>query len=80
MAWADPPAAGLPVALGEEVVVVGRVSRRFFRSGGSTQSRTEVVAEEVIPAANRPHVGRAMAVVRRLVAGDAPGAPRRASG
>jgi single-strand DNA-binding protein len=33
----------------QDVVVVGRVRRRFFRSGGVTQSRTEVVAEVVLP-------------------------------
>jgi single-strand DNA-binding protein len=27
---------------------VGRVRRRFFRAGGYTQSRTEVVAENVL--------------------------------
>jgi single-strand DNA-binding protein len=32
-----------------EVLAVGRVRRRFFRAGGSTQSRTEVVAEAVVP-------------------------------
>jgi hypothetical protein len=30
-------------------VVVGRVRRRFFRAGPGTQSRTEVVAENVVP-------------------------------
>jgi single-strand DNA-binding protein len=33
-----------------EVVVIGRVRRRFFRAGGATQSRTEVAADRVIPA------------------------------
>lgn len=33
----------------EELLVVGRVRRRFFRAGGSTQSRTEVVADKVVP-------------------------------
>jgi single-strand DNA-binding protein len=32
----------------EEVVVLGRVRRRFFRTGGGTQSRTEVVADQVV--------------------------------
>ena len=48
MSWADPPSADEEALLEEtEVVVVGRVRRRFFRSGGATQSRTEVVAERV---------------------------------
>jgi single-strand DNA-binding protein len=34
---------------GTDVVVVGRVRRRFFRAGGATLSRTEVVAAEVVP-------------------------------
>lgn len=49
VAWHDPPKGGLDrLALGEEVVVVGTVRRRFFRAGGATQSRTEVVAEHVV--------------------------------
>ncbi|MFT5026555.1 MAG: single-strand DNA-binding protein [Ilumatobacter sp.] len=35
---------------GADVAVVGRVERRFFRSGGITQSRTELIAERVVPA------------------------------
>ena len=31
------------------MVVIGAVCRRFFRAGGATQSRTEVVAEVVVP-------------------------------
>lgn len=38
------------VAAGEDVVVVGHVQRRFFRAGGITQSRTEVVATQLVPA------------------------------
>jgi single-strand DNA-binding protein len=30
------------------VLIIGRVRRRFFRSGGRTQSRTEVVARKVV--------------------------------
>lgn len=48
--WHDPPAAALALDAGDEVLVVGRVRRRFFRvTGGSTQSRTEVLAETVLP-------------------------------
>ena len=35
---------------GADVVVLGSVRRRFFRAGGATQSRTEVVAEKVVAA------------------------------
>lgn len=50
--WQDPPdpAKALGHHKGAEVVVVGRVRRRFFRTGGSTQSRTEVAADLVVPA------------------------------
>lgn len=34
---------------GDEVVVAGSVQRRFFRAGGVTQSRTEVIAAEIVP-------------------------------
>lgn len=48
--WHDPPAAALGLGAGDEVLVVGRVRRRFFRvASGSTQSRTEVVADSVLP-------------------------------
>jgi single-strand DNA-binding protein len=47
--WFDPPASAGTLDVEESVVVVGRVRRRFFRAGGSTQSRTEVVAEAVVP-------------------------------
>ncbi len=29
--------------------MVGRIRRRFFRSGGATQSRTEVVVATAVP-------------------------------
>lgn len=49
VAWFDAPAAASSWAVDTEVLVVGRVRRRFFHAGGSTQSRTEVVAEKVSP-------------------------------
>lgn len=51
VSWPNPPSADLR-ALGTEldVLVIGAVQRRFFRAGGLTQSRTEVVAERVVPA------------------------------
>jgi hypothetical protein len=45
---------------GDHVIVVGQVVRRFFRAGGSTASRTEVVATEIIKATKRPSANRAM--------------------
>ena len=43
-------AAAVECTAGDEVVVVGTVRRRFFRAGGATQSRTEVLADKVVRA------------------------------
>ena len=48
--WISAPASAENYDVDEKVVVVGRVRRRFFQAGGSTQSRTEVVADVVVPA------------------------------
>lgn len=47
---------------GQELVVVGRVRRRFFRAGGATASRTEVVASAVV-------AGNRRAAITKVVAG-----------
>jgi single-strand DNA-binding protein len=61
IAWNDPTPSQLGVLVpGAEVVVVGTVRRRFFRVGGATQSRTEVVADAVIPARSRKRVSTAL--------------------
>jgi single-strand DNA-binding protein len=64
IAWFDPGAAADALDAGVPVVVAGHVRRRFFRAGGLTQSRTEVVASRVI-VSGRP---AAIAKLRRLVA------------
>jgi len=46
--WFEAPARAAELAVDEQVV--GRVRRRFFRAGGGTQSRTEVVADVVVAA------------------------------
>jgi single-strand DNA-binding protein len=51
------------VAEGDEVVVCGHVSRRFFRVGGATASRTELVAERVVRAGHTRRVRRALDTV-----------------
>lgn len=51
---------GLEPAAGDPVVVVGVVRRRFFRVGGATQSRTEVVAEVVVAASRGAAARRAI--------------------
>ncbi|MFM2077429.1 MAG: hypothetical protein RJA49_1319 [Actinomycetota bacterium] len=59
VAWFDPPS---PVAFttGDEVMVVGSVRRRFFRGAGGTQSRTEVVAAEVVAATAKRKMQRVL--------------------
>jgi single-strand DNA-binding protein len=59
VAWFDPPTVPTFDA-GSEVVIVGSVRRRFFRAGGATQSRTEVVATQVLAATARSRVQRAI--------------------
>ncbi len=61
VAWHDPTAAQLGIVTsGAEVVVIGAVRRRFFRVGGATQSRTEVVAEAVVPTRQRKRIATAL--------------------
>lgn len=63
--WVAAPASASHWQAGAGVVVVGRVRRRFFRSGGSTQSRTEVVADTVVPTR---HAKKAAAAIDRALA------------
>jgi hypothetical protein len=68
VAWLGAPArAAGEVDAGDEVVVVGRVRRRWFRRGPVTESRVEVSAEAVIPVrrakAVRAAVDRAVAAL-----------------
>jgi single-strand DNA-binding protein len=50
IAWYDPRDSALSSFVsGEEIVVIGTVRRRFFRVGGQTQSRTEVVVATLVP-------------------------------
>lgn len=59
VAWFDPPSKPV-LGVGDEVVVVGAVRRRFYRGGAGTQSRTEVVATEVLAVTARRKVQRAL--------------------
>jgi single-strand DNA-binding protein len=59
--WLDAPATAA-YDVDETVIVIGRVRRRFFRSGGTTQSRTEVVAESVYPTRLKKRVQTALEV------------------
>ena len=77
--WPDAPAVAATFDVDQEVLVVGRVRRRFFRSGGSTQSRTEVVADVVVPAGQARRVKAALSrAVTRLEAVDTRPPPARA--
>ena len=60
----DAPAAVATLDVEDEVVVVGRVRRRFFRAGGMTQSRIEVVADAVVPTRQGKKVEAALAAAR----------------
>ena len=74
--WFSAPASAAKFSAGTEVVVTGRVRRRFFRSGGATSSRTEVVAEAVIPARRRKRVAVAIAAVTAPVGEQGTGVGR----
>ena len=58
--WPEAPPSAQSLDVDQEVVAVGRVRRRFFRAGGATQSRTEVVADAVVPARNAKRVTAVM--------------------
>ena len=45
---------------GEEIVVVGRVRRRFFRAGGATASRVELESDVISRATDRRRVQTAL--------------------
>ena len=66
VAWFEPAARGVPGTPGDQLLVIGSVRRRFFRAGGVTQSRTEVVADTVVAAR---HAKRARAALERARAG-----------
>lgn len=69
--------ASVPVAVydrtvdavaGDEVVVTGHLNRRFFRAGGVTQSRTELVAGDVVRVSRKRTVEKAISTVAELLA------------
>ena len=70
--------ASVPVAVydravdavkGDEVVVTGYVNRRFFRTGGTTQSRTELIAGDVVRVTRKRTVEKMIAAATTLLAG-----------
>lgn len=74
--WFEPPeAARAALSAGDAVVVVGWVRRRFFRSGGITQSRTEVVARRVVPVRQTRRAQAAVDQAIAAIASAPPGVP-----
>jgi hypothetical protein len=67
VSWAGGALEGCGLEPGGEVVVVGRVRQRFFRLGGATQSRTEIVAEQVLAVRQHAAVRRALARAAELL-------------
>ncbi len=64
VAWMSAPARAAAMDKGDAVVVTGRVRRRFFRTPTGTASRTEVVADAVLPVTQAKRVARMAAVAR----------------
>jgi hypothetical protein len=54
--WPDARAASL--VAGDEVVVRGRVRKRFLGGAGAARPRTDVVAEQVVPARRARQVAK----------------------
>jgi hypothetical protein len=65
--WFDPPATAWQLDADDEVTIVGEVRRRFFRSNGRTESRTEVVASTVLPTRRKAQVSRALEHAMALI-------------
>ena len=66
--WVDPPRNLLVPKQGYEVVVVGRVRRRFFNTAGGVVSRQEVVAETVLTARQKSRISHALSEVAATLA------------
>ncbi|HUQ62879.1 MAG TPA: single-stranded DNA-binding protein [Acidimicrobiales bacterium] len=66
--WFGAPASAADHDVDDAVVVIGRVRRRFYRAGGATQSRTEVVADNVVAARGKRAAAALAAACARLEA------------
>jgi len=60
MVWYDPPQRAQQWKVGDQIVAVGVVTRRFFRGGGGLGSSTEVVVSR---AQNRRHENKVASMV-----------------
>lgn len=67
VSWEGAAPSGVTWGAGEELVVVGRVRRRFYRSGPATRSQTEVVASLVVPARQAKRAGNALAAAAERI-------------
>jgi len=63
VSWSAPPKGAEPASWssGDELLVVGAVRRRFYRAGGATVSRTDVLAEAVVPTRQRKRAAALLA-------------------
>lgn len=78
--WFEPAVGALDLDAGQDVVVVGRVRRRFFRTGNGTQSRTEVVADMLVPGGRPAAARKAMArAIESMAQGLEQPSPKRAA-
>jgi hypothetical protein len=70
--WPDPPSSIVLPRQGTEVVAIGRIRRRFFRTAnGATLSRTELVADAVLTARQTRQINRRLADLVETMTGDA---------
>lgn len=68
IAFWNPPAWVQELEAGTEIVVVGRIRRRFFRAGGATASRVELEADVVARATDKRRVQAALRRVTSALA------------
>src|SRR5438552_17608402 len=66
----DAPATVAGLDVNDEVMILGRVRRRFFKTAGGTQSRTEVVADQVVPNRSLKRVANAIGRAHQLLDAD----------
>ena len=66
--WDDPPKQALAISEGDEVVLLGTIRRRFFRTGGITASRTEVLATAVAKPSQKVAVAKLLTQAKAHIA------------
>jgi single-strand DNA-binding protein len=69
LVWFDPPKK-VSVRAGDEVCAVGTVRRRFYRAGGATQSRTEVVVQHLGRVGDKRVVATQRNWIAKLIGAD----------